>query len=75
MGFENVATKNKEMAIMWKKLENLKAIYEGGMVVIVRSDDSEDAYKIAEAAIAGGARALEIPFAVPEVLDIVKGIA
>jgi len=73
--FENVTNKNKGMGIMWKKLENLKAIYESGMVVIVRSDDSEDAYKIAEAAIAGGAKALEIPFAVPEVLDIVKDLS
>ena len=57
---------------MWEKLENLKAIYECGMIAIIRSDDAEDAYKIAEAAIAGGARALEIPFAVPDVLTIIK---
>ncbi|MBP2629747.1 MAG: 2-dehydro-3-deoxyphosphogluconate aldolase/4-hydroxy-2-oxoglutarate aldolase [Firmicutes bacterium] len=57
---------------MWKKVENLKAIYECGMIAIIRSDDAEDAYKIAEAAIAGGARALEIPFAVPDVLNIIK---
>lgn len=57
---------------MWRKLENLKAIYESGMIAIIRSDDAEDAYKIAEAAIAGGARALEIPFAVPDVLNIIK---
>ncbi|WP_110954316.1 bifunctional 4-hydroxy-2-oxoglutarate aldolase/2-dehydro-3-deoxy-phosphogluconate aldolase [Anaerosinus massiliensis] len=57
---------------MWKKLENLKSIYETGMIAIIRSDDAEDAYKIAEAAIAGGAKALEIPFAVPDVLQIIK---
>lgn len=57
---------------MWKKLENLKAIYECKMIAIIRSDDAEDAYKIAEAAIDGGARALEIPFAVPDVLTIIK---
>lgn len=60
---------------MWKKLENLKAIYECGMIVIVRSDDPEDAYKIAEAAIAGGARALEVPLAVPDVLNIVNKLS
>ncbi|WP_110955569.1 beta/alpha barrel domain-containing protein [Anaerosinus massiliensis] len=60
---------------MWKKIENLKTIYEGGMIVIVRADDPEDTYKIAEAAIAGGARALEIPFAVPDVLSIVKKLS
>lgn len=57
---------------MWKKLESLKSIYETGMIAIIRSDDAEDAYKIAEAAIAGGAKALEIPFAVPDVLQIIK---
>lgn len=57
---------------MWKKLDNLKSIYETGMIAIIRSDDAEDAYKIAEAAIAGGAKALEIPFAVPDVLQIIK---
>ena len=60
---------------MWNKLENLKAIHESGMLVIVRSDDPEDAYKIAEAAIAGGARALEVPFAVPDVLNIVRKLS
>ena len=60
---------------MKTKFENLKAVYESGMIVIVRSDDAEDAYKIAEAAIAGGARALEVPLAVPEVLSIVKRLS
>lgn len=57
---------------MWKKIENLKAIHECGMIAIIRSDDAQDAYKIAEAAIAGGARALEVPFAVPDVLNIIR---
>lgn len=57
---------------MWRKLENLKTIYESGMVAIIRSDNAEDAYNIAEAAIAGGAKALEVPFPVPDVLNIIK---
>ena len=57
---------------MWEKFERLKAIHETGMMVIVRTDTAEEAVKVADAAIAGGVRALEIPYAVPDVLDIVK---
>lgn len=60
---------------MKTKFENIKAIYESGMIVIVRADDGEEAYRIAEAAIAGGARVLEVPLAVPDVLSIVKRLS
>jgi len=42
------------------------------MLVIVRADGSDETMKIAEAAIAGGVKALEVPYAVPDVLAIVK---
>jgi len=57
---------------MWTKFERLKSIYETGMMVIVRTDDGEEALKVAEAAIAGGVKALEVPYAVPDVLDVIK---
>lgn len=57
---------------MWTKFERLRVIHETGMLVIVRADDSDETMKIAEAAIAGGVKALEVPYAVPDVLAIVK---
>jgi 2-dehydro-3-deoxyphosphogluconate aldolase / (4S)-4-hydroxy-2-oxoglutarate aldolase len=57
---------------MWTKFERLRVIHETGMLVIVRADGSDETMKIAEAAIAGGVKALEVPYAVPDVLAIVK---
>ncbi|SEK43510.1 bifunctional 2-keto-4-hydroxyglutarate aldolase/2-keto-3-deoxy-6-phosphogluconate aldolase [Paenibacillus sp. OK003] len=57
---------------MWRKLENLKIIAETGIVLIIRSDDEEEAISVAEAAIAGGIRALEITMSVPGALDVIK---
>lgn len=57
---------------MWEKFKKLEAIEKTGMMVIVRTDTAEEAIKVADAAIAGGTRALEIPYAVPDVLDLVK---
>ncbi|WP_019551850.1 bifunctional 4-hydroxy-2-oxoglutarate aldolase/2-dehydro-3-deoxy-phosphogluconate aldolase [Propionispira raffinosivorans] len=57
---------------MWTKFEILKTITDGGMVVIIRSSDTEDAYQIAKAAIKGGAKALEITFSVPNALTVIK---
>ena len=59
---------------MWTKFERLRAIYETGMLVIVRADSADETLHIAEAAIAGGVRALEVPYAVPDVLDVVKAL-
>ena len=50
---------------MWRKLENMNTIAETGIVLIIRSESEEEALSVAEAAIAGGIRALEITMSVP----------
>lgn len=57
---------------MWKKFENLRAIVDTGMVLIVRTDTAEEAKKVADYAIAGGVRAIEVPYAVPNCLDVIR---
>lgn len=60
---------------MWKKLENLKKIYESGIVLIIRSDSEEEALAVSEAAIEGGIKALEITINVPNALDVIKKLS
>lgn len=60
---------------MWRKLENLKKIYESGIVLIIRLDDEQEVMRVAEAAIEGGIKALEIPMAVPNALGIIKTLS
>jgi len=60
---------------MWKKLENLKKIADGGMIVIIRTSDPQEAQKIAEACIAGGVGALEITMSVPNALKVIETLA
>lgn len=60
---------------MWKKLENLKKIDETGIVLIIRLDDEEEVMKVAEAAIEGGIKVLEIPMAVPNALGVIKALS
>jgi 2-dehydro-3-deoxyphosphogluconate aldolase/(4S)-4-hydroxy-2-oxoglutarate aldolase len=57
---------------MWTKFERLRAIYETGMLVIVRAESADETLHIAEASIAGGVRALEVPYAVPDALEVVR---
>ncbi|TCS81967.1 bifunctional 4-hydroxy-2-oxoglutarate aldolase/2-dehydro-3-deoxy-phosphogluconate aldolase [Pectinatus cerevisiiphilus] len=57
---------------MWKKAAALQMISDTGMMVIIRTDEEEEAYLIAKAVIEGGARALEFPYAVPGALRIVQ---
>ncbi|GAA4714754.1 bifunctional 2-keto-4-hydroxyglutarate aldolase/2-keto-3-deoxy-6-phosphogluconate aldolase [Brevibacillus fulvus] len=57
---------------MWRKLENLRKIADTGIVLIIRSDDEEEALKVADAAIAGGIKVLEITMSVPGALEIIK---
>lgn len=57
---------------MWRKLENLNTIAETGIILIIRSESEEEALSVAEAAIAGGIRALEITMSVPGALDVIK---
>ncbi|EGO63093.1 bifunctional 2-keto-4-hydroxyglutarate aldolase/2-keto-3-deoxy-6-phosphogluconate aldolase [Acetonema longum] len=60
---------------MSKKIENLRKIVDGGIVVIIRSDNAEEAQKIAEASIAGGVGAVEVTMSVPGALKIIESLA
>lgn len=60
---------------MITKLERLNAIHESGVVLIVRLDDPDEAYSVAEAAIDGGIRALEITYSVPGALRLIERLA
>lgn len=51
---------------------DLTTIRETGIILIIRTADADSAYDVAKAAIAGGIRALEIPFAVPGALHLVE---
>jgi 2-dehydro-3-deoxyphosphogluconate aldolase / (4S)-4-hydroxy-2-oxoglutarate aldolase len=55
-----------------KKLENLKRIYESGIVLIIRSESEEEALAVAEAAIQGGIKVLEITMSVPNALNVIR---
>jgi 2-dehydro-3-deoxyphosphogluconate aldolase/(4S)-4-hydroxy-2-oxoglutarate aldolase len=60
---------------MFTKYRNLKSIVDGGVILIVRLDDADEAYEVAKAAIAGGIRALEITFSVPHALRVIERLA
>ncbi|WP_246040368.1 hypothetical protein [Ectobacillus funiculus] len=60
---------------MTRKLENLKTIYESGVVLIIRSESEEEALVVAEAAIQGGIKALEITMSVPNALNVIQTLA
>lgn len=60
---------------MTRKLENLKTIYESGVVLIIRSESEEEALAVAEAAIQGGIKALEITMSVPNALNVIQTLA
>lgn len=60
---------------MRSKYENLKTIIESGMILIIRSDSSEEAEKVAIAAVDGGVKALEITMSVPDALTIISHLA
>lgn len=48
---------------------------EGGLVAVVRANDSEQAIKITEACIAGGVAGIEITFTVPGADDVIRQLA
>ena len=60
---------------MFTKLRNLESIVDGGVILIVRLDDAEEAYEVSKAAIAGGIRALEITYSVPNALRVIERLA
>ena len=60
---------------MWRKLENLNKISECGIVLIIRSDSEQEALAVAEAAIEGGIKVLEITMSVPNALNVISTLA
>ncbi|AFR28880.1 2-dehydro-3-deoxyphosphogluconate aldolase/4-hydroxy-2-oxoglutarate aldolase [Arthrobacter sp. Rue61a] len=62
-------------AIMNKKLRTLQTIDESGAVLIVRLESAEVAEKVAEAAIEGGFRALEITLSIPGAVEVIRRLA
>lgn len=60
---------------MYKKLRTLQTIHESGAVLIVRLENAEVAERVAEAAIAGGFRALEITLSIPGAVDVIRRLS
>ncbi|HEY8719312.1 bifunctional 4-hydroxy-2-oxoglutarate aldolase/2-dehydro-3-deoxy-phosphogluconate aldolase [Pengzhenrongella sp.] len=60
---------------MFTKLRNLETLVGDGVLLIVRLDDADEAYEVATAAIAGGIRALEITYSVPNALRVIERLA
>ncbi len=52
----------------------LQKITDAGLVAVVRAESSEQAFKIADACIAGGVAAIEITFTVPGAADTIKDL-
>ena len=57
------------------KLHVLSRITESGLVAIVRTDNSDQASRIVEACVDGGAAAIEITFTVPRATAIIEELA
>jgi 2-dehydro-3-deoxyphosphogluconate aldolase / (4S)-4-hydroxy-2-oxoglutarate aldolase len=55
--------------------QGLQYIRSTGALLIIRLPDGDDAYQVAEAAIDGGFRALEVTYSVPGALDIIARLA
>lgn len=67
--------RERERAIfMAIKEEIFSRIKEGGLVAVVRAENTEQAFKIAEACIAGGVVGLEITFTVPGAAELIKDL-
>ncbi len=59
---------------MIPKMNTLQKIMDVGIVAVVRAENSEQAFKIADACIAGGVAAIEVTFTVPGALDLIKDL-
>jgi 2-dehydro-3-deoxyphosphogluconate aldolase / (4S)-4-hydroxy-2-oxoglutarate aldolase len=59
----------------YAKLHVLSRITESGLVAIVRTDNSDQASRIVEACVDGGAAAIEITFTVPRATAIIEELA
>lgn len=57
---------------MHQKLLTLGRISEDGVVVIVRLEDADEAFRASEAAIAGGVRAIEVTLSTPGALRVIE---
>lgn len=60
---------------MYTKLRTLQTIEESGAVLIVRLENAELAERVAEAAIEGGFRALEITLSIPGAVEVIRRLA
>lgn len=60
---------------MWKKFNNLRKIADTGIVLIIRLDSEQEALAVAEAAVEGGIKALEITMSVPNALHVIQALA
>jgi 2-dehydro-3-deoxyphosphogluconate aldolase/(4S)-4-hydroxy-2-oxoglutarate aldolase len=60
---------------MLNKLETLETIVRTGALLIARLDSADEAYRVAEAAIDGGIRAVEVPLTVPGALGVIERLA
>jgi len=59
---------------MIPKLTTLNKIMDCGLVAVVRAESSEQAFKIADACIAGGVAAIEITFTVPGAAEVIRDL-
>jgi 2-dehydro-3-deoxyphosphogluconate aldolase/(4S)-4-hydroxy-2-oxoglutarate aldolase len=60
---------------MLNKFEVLETIIRTGALLIARLDSADEAYRVAEAAIDGGIRAVEVPLTVPGALGVIERLA
>ncbi|MDQ2698663.1 MAG: hypothetical protein M3Y46_07700, partial [Actinomycetota bacterium] len=60
---------------MYRKFQNLRTVHDTGVVLIIRLDSADEARDVAEAAIAGGIRALEVTLSVPGALGVIEDLA
>src|SRR5213595_2014892 len=74
-GTRKVRATGRKEASMYKKLRTLRTIDESGAVLIVRLENAELAERVAEAAIEGGFRALEITLSIPGAVDVIRRLA
>ncbi|MFF1386208.1 bifunctional 4-hydroxy-2-oxoglutarate aldolase/2-dehydro-3-deoxy-phosphogluconate aldolase [Arthrobacter sp. NPDC058288] len=60
---------------MLNKFETLETIIRTGALLIARLDSADEAYRVAEAAIDGGIRAVEVPLTVPGALGVIERLS
>ena len=60
---------------MLAKFEVFETIVRTGALLIARLDSADEAYRVAEAAIDGGIRAVEVPLTVPGALGVIERLS